>query len=243
MSIGARITGLLAQGLTFAETARERGIAGPTVAYHARRSERLAETVSAASQAPGCGPQCPTVDTRGRVERLLVEGHSRAEIARRLRISRSTVTYHARRLGAPVDVRGARRYDWGLVQRYYDEGHSVRDCQMHFGFSRQTWSAAVQRGAVVARPHALPLEALLVAGTYRARHNLKQRLLRSGIKQNRCERCGLSVWRGRPLSLALHHVNGDRYDNRVSNLMLLCPNCHSQTSNYAGRANRRRLAA
>jgi hypothetical protein len=41
--------------------------------------------------------------------------------------------------------------------------------------------------------------------------------------------------------MALHHINGDRFDNRVENLELLCPNCHSQTDTFGGR-NSRRLA-
>ena len=50
--------------------------------------------------------------------------------------------------------------------------------------------------------------------------------------------CGLTSWRGKPLALALHHINGDRLDNRLENLALLCPNCHSQTDNFSGRNGR-----
>ena len=182
-------------------------------------------------------------ETRERVSFLLRRGLSRAAVARALGLSRSTVSYHARRLGEPVDERGARRYDWQAVQRYYDEGHSVRDCVARFGFSRQTWHAAVQRGAVVARPHPMPIERLLVADTYRCRHNVKSRVLAEGLKENCCEECGLTQWLGRPLSMALHHVNGDGRDNRLENLLLLCPNCHSQTHNFSGRGRKRLSAA
>jgi hypothetical protein len=174
---------------------------------------------------------------------MLAQGLSRLAVARALGLSKSTVSYHARRLGLPVDERGARRYDWTAVQRYYDEGHSVRDCIERFGFSRQTWHAAVQRGAVVPRLHPMPLERLLVSDTYRSRHNVKLRLLGEGLKENRCEACGLEEWLGRPLSMALHHVNGDGRDNRLENLQLLCPNCHSQTDNFSGRGRRRLEAA
>jgi hypothetical protein len=44
------------------------------------------------------------------------------------------------------------------------------------------------------------------------------------------------------LSLALHHRNGDGEDNRLENLELLCPNCHSQTDTFAGRNRRARAA-
>ena len=169
---------------------------------------------------------------------MLRRGMSRSEIARRLGLSKSTVSYHARRLGQPVDERGARRYDWDEVQRYYDEGKSVRECISRFGFSRHSWHAAVQRGAIVPRAYPMPMERLLVANTYRSRHNVKLRLLREGIKENRCEICGLTDWLGKPVSMALHHVNGDGRDNRLENLQMLCPNCHSQTDNFSARGQR-----
>jgi hypothetical protein len=181
------------------------------------------------------------VETRHLVVFMLRRGMSRAAIARTLGLSKSTVSYHARRLGHPVDERGARRYDWPAVQRFYDEGHSLRDCIARFGFSRQTWHAAVQRGAVLPRAYPMPIEELLVADTYRSRHNVKLRLLREGLKKRRCERCGLAEWRGQPLSMALHHINGDGQDNRLENLELLCPNCHAQTDNFSSRNRRSRL--
>jgi hypothetical protein len=61
----------------------------------------------------------------------------------------------------------------------------------------------------------MPLENLLVADTYRSRHNVKLRLLGEGVKENRCEVCGLTEWLDAPLSMALHRVNGDGLDNRL----------------------------
>ncbi|HXD59343.1 MAG TPA: HNH endonuclease signature motif containing protein [Thermoleophilaceae bacterium] len=150
-------------------------------------------------------------------------------------MSKPTVTYHAKRLGLASDSAPARRYDWAEVQRYYDEGNSITACQMKFGFTRKTFVDAAKRGAVVSRPQAAPIATILVQGEKRHRGSLKRRLLGAGLKTASCEVCGISEWRNQPLSLALHHVNGDGRDNRLENLQLLCPNCHSQTENFAGR--------
>lgn len=181
------------------------------------------------------------VETREAVHGLLDAGFSKLAIARMLGLSRSTVSYHAKRLGVEVDKRGARRYDWSAIQAYYDAGHSKRECEEHFGFSSQSWHAAKTRGAIIPRPHAMTIDELCVNGVWRARDNLRRRLLDSGLKRAACEQCGIAEWRGQPAPLALHHKNGDRHDNRLENLELLCANCHGLTDNFAGR-NRPRAA-
>ena len=169
---------------------------------------------------------------------MLEAGLSITAIARKVGVTPPTVCYHARRLGYEGD--GRKRYDWAEVQAYYDAGASYRECRMRFGFSAGAWHYAVQRGDLFPRS-ASPIEDLLVEGRRTQRLNLKRRLLREGLKEDRCEICGIDEWLGRPLAMALHHINGDPADNRIENLQLLCPNCHSQTPNFAGRnAHRQR---
>jgi Zn finger protein HypA/HybF involved in hydrogenase expression len=59
---------------------------------------------------------------------------------------------------------------------------------------------------------------------------------RYNLLDNKCHECGIrDIWNSKKLSLQLDHANGDGNDNRLENLRFLCPNCHSQTSTFAGR--------
>lgn len=61
----------------------------------------------------------------------------------------------------------------------------------------------------------------------------KERLYRAGIKTERCENCGQGPrWKGKPLTLELEHIDGNRNNHRLENLKILCPHCHSQTPTY-----------
>lgn len=62
---------------------------------------------------------------------------------------------------------------------------------------------------------------------------LKKRLIAQGLLQNNCLHCGIKAeWQGKSLTLEIDHINGDNRDNRLINLRILCPNCHSQTDTF-----------
>lgn len=75
-------------------------------------------------------------------------------------------------------------------------------------------------------------EILVKNSTYTSSNNIKHKLFDSGIKENKCEECGLTEWNGKKITLHLDHINGDNLDHRIENLRILCPNCHSQTETY-----------
>lgn len=65
--------------------------------------------------------------------------------------------------------------------------------------------------------------------------NLKKKLFSEGIKEKKCESCGIVKWMGRAAPLELDHIDGDRFNNAIENLRILCANCHSQTPTNSGR--------
>ncbi len=73
-----------------------------------------------------------------------------------------------------------------------------------------------------------------VKGTCVKSYILRQKLIRDGIKENKCEICGITTWQGVKIPLELHHIDGNHFNNDFNNLQILCPNCHSIQNGNSG---------
>ena len=98
-------------------------------------------------------------------------------------------------------------------------------------FTGQGWNTGLKFKPFEAKP----IENILVINSNYQSYKLKRRLIQEGFKENICERCKLSEWQGLPIPLELHHKNGNNRDNRLENIVLLCPNCHALTESYRGK--------
>ena len=67
-------------------------------------------------------------------------------------------------------------------------------------------------------------------GDYSRASILKPHLIK--LRGNQCEECKNTHWLDRPIKLEIHHIDGDRTNNNKTNLLLLCPNCHSYTDTW-----------
>src|SRR5947209_13512808 len=122
--LGDEIVRLHLAGVRSLAIAHRLNVAQSTVHYHLRKHRTKACGSESLPASRGRRPG-PAGRTRDQVARMLTAGLSRAEIARSLGIRKSTVSYHAARLGAPVDDRFSRRYDWSEIRGYYEAGHSA----------------------------------------------------------------------------------------------------------------------
>lgn len=68
------------------------------------------------------------------------------------------------------------------------------------------------------------------------RGHIKRYLIQNGILKNECSECGMKdFYNNKPVSMELDHINGINNDNRLVNLRLLCPVCHSQQPTHRGK--------
>lgn len=105
-------------------------------------------------------------------------------------------------------------------------------------FKGKAWNKGL-RG--IGKPY-ISLEKILVSNSTYQSFKLKKRLFGAGIKSKQCEECGWAkTSEDGYLPLELDHINGNRHDNQIENLRILCPNCHSLKPTHRGRNRNRNL--
>lgn len=124
----------------------------------------------------------------------------------------------------------------------YNEGKTLHETAVIFNMTVVSmWRRAKKANVYFSKKRRpsfklIPLDEILKGNhpSYQT-FKLRNRLIKEGIKENKCEECGIEEWNGKPISIQLDHMDGDSHNHRIENLRMMCPNCHSQTETYCGR--------
>jgi hypothetical protein len=119
--------------------------------------------------------------------------------------------------------------------------HTIRWAIRKLGLDTSHFTGQGHRkGSKIPIVAAQPLEHFLKRDSFHCTSGLRLRLLKEGVFEPRCAACNLESWQGQAIPLELDHKDGDRFNNLIDNLRLLCPNCHALTPTYRGKNQARR---
>jgi len=110
-------------------------------------------------------------------------------------------------------------------------------------FTGKGWCEGKEHTIFIQKHIEYPLDNILTKNsTYTHSNGLKKKLLKTGLFEDKCYRCGIKKWQNGKLILQIHHIDNDKTNNSLENLTILCPNCHSQIPNCAEENNIEKLS-
>ncbi|UEM08572.1 helix-turn-helix domain-containing protein [Bradyrhizobium barranii subsp. barranii] len=186
-------------------------------------------------------------ETQSKVLSLCRESKRVHEIAKELRVTESTVSYHIGRLiAAGHDIERfkptACEADWEAIQSELDAGTTLKEIADQYGITKSALQWAAKAGTIAYNPiHSAGMTAAEYATAFGGKITVtafRRGMVRRLIEENggaQCKNCGLAEWLGKPLPVELDHADGDTDNNAPSNLRMLCHNCHAQTPTFRGR--------
>lgn len=152
---------------------------------------------------------------RQELEQLIKEHHPLRPIAAAAQVSYTAVSYWMKR--------------WGLKSEGQVDAKKPRPSCLHCGL---LVSDIARIYCSIRCQHQFRRKSKVESGETEPR--LLKRYLQD-IREHKCEVCGITEWMGKPAPLELDHKDGDSRNNVLSNLRLICPNCHAQTESYKNR--------
>lgn len=196
-----------------------------------------------------------------KVKELYDKGLSYNEIGAKLNMCKSTVAYYLNRFDNEEYIKKASlkekqnlEYESIVCETYKQFNSLTKTCVMLNKRPTQTTFEYIRRileknnipidntvKERVSKPHQDLTEVDIFSKNSKlsSLSHLKKYILKFNLKEERCEKCGNTHWNGIKISLEVHHIDGDRGNNEINNLQLLCPNCHSQTDNYCGKKKKK----
>jgi len=194
------------------------------------------------------------MNKRFKTYQLREEGYSISQICEILNISKGTVGYYLKKYtGKFKSKRINSKYkdlllkNGGDILNLYNEGKSIKCISSKYNVSNIfIKNFLIENKVYKLKNRKLNIKQLIEGKIIYTNpyygsinNNIKTYLLKEKIFEYKCLICGINEWMGEKIILDLDHIDGNRNNNILTNLRLLCPNCHSQTLTFKGKNNKK----